>query len=106
MAKKKKEEPKKRGRKKIENAAVIQSVIFGSMWILKDARKWLKENNFKPIGKVHISKKAGKNEGGSMKFTIVKPDKFEKLGFRKTKQGISFTLGSLKKVEKKVEKKS
>ena len=82
--------------------STIQSVIFGNKWVLKDAKKWLKDNDHKPIGKVHITKKVGKRAGGSMKFTLVNlqdasgKDKFDKLGFKRTNQGISFTIGSLK----------
>ncbi len=99
MAKKKKE-PIKKGRKKKEDPAVVQSIIFTSSWKLPEAKKWLKDNDFEPMGKVHITKKAGKKLGGSKKFTIVEADKFDKLGFKKTKQGISFLLGALKKVKK------
>ena len=77
-------------------SSTIQSIIFGNKWKLIDAKRWLKDNGHKPIGKVHITKKVGKRQGGSMKFTLVDKDKFDKLGFKRTNQGISFTIGSLK----------
>lgn len=101
-AKKKKITIKKSAIKKLpkKEASTIQSVIFGNKWKLADAKRWLKENDHKPIGKVHITKAVGKREGGSMKFTLVNKDMFDKLGFKRTKQGISFTIGALKTVNK------
>lgn len=81
----------------LKSSSTIQSIIFGNKWKLTDAKKWLKENGHKPISKVHITKKIGKRQGGSMKFTLVDKDKFDKLGFKRTKQGISLLIGTLKK---------
>lgn len=75
----------------------IQSVIFGTSWTAKDARKWLKDNKLKPIGKVHKGAKIRGRDGGSLKYTIhLKKDFKEKLGFISTKKGISFIIGTLK----------
>ncbi len=98
---KKKKEIVKRGRKKKKDAtrdsktsSTVQSVIFAKNWKLKDTKKWLKDNSFTPIGKVHITKKVGKKKGGSKKFTIIDPKDCGKLGFKSAGRGISFIICS------------
>jgi len=75
------------------NKSAIQAVIFASNWKAKDARKWLKDNNLKPLGKVHKTKKRGTKPGGSLKYTIKPAEDFKKIGFKKTAKGISLLLG-------------
>jgi len=70
----------------------VQSVIFGSGWDNISAKKWLKANNFKPIGRVRKTK-----TGKSRKF-IIQPEKnFDKLGFKPIRnKGIFFMIGTPK----------
>lgn len=78
--------------KKEKGNSKVQSVIFGKNWSNKDARKWLKKNNFKPIKRVNKPK-----GGNSKKFTIIEENKFEKLGFKPIKnKGIFFMIGDIK----------
>lgn len=77
--------------------STVQSILFGSRWKTDDARKWLKKNKFKSIGRVQISKKTERSAGGTKTYTILSKDKFKSIGFKKTKAGISFRIGTLKK---------
>lgn len=77
--------------KKKKTKSMVQALIFGSGWKPKDARKWMKDNGFKPKGRVHKTK-PGKSPG-SLKYTIEDADKFQFLSFKKTSKGLSLILG-------------
>ena len=69
----------------------MQAIVFSKNWKPKDARKWMKVNNFKPIGRIIKSK-----GGNSKKYTIRKESDFkEPLGFKTIGKGISLILGTL-----------
>lgn len=93
MDKKKITKPKQKNRTS-KSSSTIQAIIFSRNWKTKDAKKWLKDNNLKPIGKVHKTKKRGIKLGGSLKYTIQSAEDFKKIGFKKiTSRGISILFG-------------
>lgn len=75
--------------------STVQAVVFSSNWTAKNARKWLKKNNFKAIKRVH------KTSGGFLRYRIVDPNKrkadgslkFERFFWKKTSKGINFIIG-------------
>lgn len=80
--------------RKIEpTKSTVQAVIFGKGWKTKDARAWLKNNKFKPKGKVN------KTKNGTLKYNILDASDFDKLGFKKTNKGVSFIIGVNRKVQ-------
>ena len=81
--------------KKSTKKSVIQSVIFGRNWKTTDARKWLKDNGFKILAVDGKAKRVEKT-ANSLKYTIRDANDFNDLGFKKTKKGIMFMIGSLK----------
>ena len=94
-------------RKKIVKRApvvsTVQAIIFGNQWKAVNAKKWMKENEFKILtDKSGKERKVHKTKDGFLKYTIEDADKFQSLSFKKTNKGISFVLGLTPRLKKHV----
>lgn len=63
----------------------IQSIYFIG-WNAKDARDWLKKNNYKPIKKAH-------KKGTELRYRLKDPDLYKSFVTNKHDNGIYFVLG-------------
>ena len=65
----------------------MQAILFDrNIYNTKEARKWLKKSNYKPIKRVHKTEKY-------LRYRISEPSNYEKLRTMNTKKGIKFIIG-------------
>lgn len=68
----------------------VQAVLFyKNQWTTKEARKWLKDNDFKPIKRVHKTK-------NRLRYRIMNPRLFKRFRIMRRKHGnkkLEFVIG-------------